>query len=173
MTTAEDAKWRRWALLGTGLLAIVAGLGWWLMPGEVERTRGLTNPIRELQVENRRSRRRVVKVADVEESEADGLLQDLEDNPDVVLTPKCRLLISYERKHVPQFTVLDTLRDQSMVFTEDDLGCLTAGGASPAVLDLAEQRPDYNALRGIKGTPGKNMTNEHEQFFNHPRNRKK
>jgi hypothetical protein len=171
-TTEEDRKWRRIAIGGGLGLVVIAGMTWWLTP-EPAPIPTTVRTVQTLQTTQQRVDRKVVKLIEQDVPSEDGL-PPLDEDPNIeVVTPKCRTLVTYERRGVPQFTVLDTLRDQAMVFTEQDLGCLTAAGASPAILDLAESRIDYNALRGIKGKPGRDLTNEHETYFNHPRNRDK
>lgn len=146
-------------------LAVLLGLVWLFTPGDTE-------PVVEVEAVDAdepfriAARRKIVAAAVLPDAEEEI---PLEEDPNIpVVTPKCKLLVTYERKKVPQYSILDTLRDQSMMFDEDDLGCLTAAGVSPAILDLAEARVDYNKQRGIKGTPGKNLTREHLTYLEHP-----
>jgi len=86
----------------------------------------------------------------------------LDEDPTIdVVTPKCRELVENERRGVLQVNLMDMVRDRGMRFTEQDLTCLTAGGASPAILSYAEDHEDYNKQQGIRGNPGRNTTREH------------
>ena len=85
-------------------------------------------------------------------------LQEVEDQPrgkaEVVIvdddgsiprTDKCELIAGWAQRGVPHYTLLDNIRDQAMLFTEDDLACLTAArDVPPIVLRFAEmyQRRD-------------------------------
>ncbi len=53
-------------------------------------------------------------------------------------TEKCQLIEGWNERHVPHFTIADNMRDQAMLFTEDDLACLTASNVPPFVLQYAE-----------------------------------
>lgn len=157
--------WAKRLGLGGGAIAILLVLIWLFGSGDTDPGRveveaaDIDEPFRQM------ARKKVVAVPGVPAEEE----IPLEEDPNIpVVTPKCKLLVSWERRKVPQFTILDNLRDQSMMFDEDDLGCITAAGVSPAILDLAENRTDYNKLRGIKGTPGRNITKEHWTYLEHP-----
>ncbi|MCB9692748.1 MAG: hypothetical protein H6736_13140 [Alphaproteobacteria bacterium] len=163
----EETK-RLWAKrAGAGLAAFLGllVLVWLFMPTSTgPRSRPQT--VGELDAPGEGARKKVVQMASV--APADEPVE-LEDDPNIpVVTPNCKLLVGYERRKVPQYSILDTLRDSSMRFDEDDLACLTAAGITPAILDLAEARVDYNKARGIKGKPGVNLTLEHETYLAHP-----
>ncbi len=159
--------WKRRAGAGLVALAILAGLAWLFAPGTVG-PRSAGTEIEALDPSTTMRRRKVERLAAFTAKDEPV---PLEEDPSIpVVTPNCKLLVSYERRHVPQFTILDTIRDGAMRFDEDDLSCLTAAGVSPAVLDLAEARIDYNKLRGIKGKPGKDLTREHWTYLEHPSN---
>lgn len=69
----------------------------------------------------------------------------LDEDPRIrVVTPKCRELITKMRRNVPSDTLLDTIRDRSMRFDDDDIQCLSVGGAKPAILDMANWQRDRN-----------------------------
>lgn len=61
------------------------------------------------------------------------------DAPDIPQTEKCTMLAGWAQRGVPHYTLLDNIRDQAMLFTEDDLACLTAArDVPPIVLRFAE-----------------------------------
>lgn len=61
------------------------------------------------------------------------------EDPDIPQTDKCTMLAGWAQRGVPHYTLLDNIRDQAMLFTEDDLACLTAArDVPPIVLRFAE-----------------------------------
>ncbi|HHO51644.1 MAG TPA: hypothetical protein ENK18_12410 [Deltaproteobacteria bacterium] len=61
------------------------------------------------------------------------------DEPNIPQTEKCTMLAGWAQRGVPHYTLLDNIRDQAMLFTEDDLACLTAArDIPPIVLRFAE-----------------------------------
>ena len=97
--------------------------------------------------------RKVVKLTEGVAPESDEPLP-LEEDPNIpVVTDTCKWIVKDERRKVPQWVMLDNLRDRGQLFVEDDIRCLTAAGVTPAILDFAERYQDQNALQGKVGTP--------------------
>ena len=69
--------------------------------------------------------------------QAEVVVVDPED-PGIPKTEKCTTIADWHARHVPDFTIADNMRDQAMLFTEDDLACLTASKVPPFVLQYAE-----------------------------------
>ncbi len=99
------------------------------------------------------AKRKVVKLTPQGEEASDEPLP-LEEDPAIpVVTETCKWIVKDERRHVPQWVMLDNLRDRGQLFVEDDIRCLTAAGVTPAILDFAERYQDQNKLQGKVGTP--------------------
>jgi len=78
----------------------------------------------------------------------------LEEDPNIpVVTSTCKWIVTDERRNVPQWVMLDNLRDRGQLFVEDDIRCLTAAGVTPALLDFAERYQDLNKAQGRVGRP--------------------
>lgn len=60
-------------------------------------------------------------------------------NPNVVMpegvphTDTCRLIAGWAQRGVPDYTILDNIRDRSMRFTDDDRSCLAAARDVPPI----------------------------------------
>ena len=114
------------------------------MPGERENRPASEPTVLDPVVMKAAQRRRTVKKvptveAVLEDTELE--LPPLDEDPAInVVTGNCRKLIGMQRRGVPQFTILDQLRDSSMRFHDDDMQCLSAGGALQSVLSLAQNR---------------------------------
>lgn len=67
-----------------------------------------------------------------------------EDERDAAIptTDKCYDIMSLKWQGTPDFIALELIRDRGMIFLEDDLACLTAEGANPAILDHVERYQD-------------------------------
>lgn len=137
--------------LGLALLALV--FLFWLFSPSVDPTTPSGADI-----EARRAKRKGKKVRIVQADAAPPVMPDylpLEEDPTIpVVTKTCKWLVTEERRNVPQWVMLDNLRDRGQTFVEDDVRCLTAAGVTPAILDFAERYMDQNRIQEIKGTPG-------------------
>ncbi|MBX2796548.1 MAG: hypothetical protein KTR31_02730 [Myxococcales bacterium] len=70
------------------------------------------------------------------------------DEPDIPQTEKCTTIAGWAQAGTPHYTLLDNIRDQAMLFTEEDLACLTAARkVPPIVLRFAEMYQDKNQKR--------------------------
>ena len=56
----------------------------------------------------------------------------------------CRMIITKMRRNTPSDTLLDMIRDQSLRFDDDDIQCMSVGGAKPAILDMANWQRQRN-----------------------------
>jgi len=60
------------------------------------------------------------------------------DGTKIPKTEQCVLIAEWTERHVPHFTIADNIRDRAMLFTEDDVACLTASTIPPFVLTYAD-----------------------------------
>ncbi|MCB9676019.1 MAG: hypothetical protein H6737_12930 [Alphaproteobacteria bacterium] len=144
---------KREYLIGAGaLLAILLALLYAFWPGD---TRVETRETARAEAGQKRASRRVRAVNPAEKA-AEAKFVELEDDPNIpVVTTTCKWIVTEERRNVPQWVMLDNLRDRGQKFQEDDIRCLTAAGVTPALLDFAERYQDQNVLQGKVGrAPG-------------------
>jgi hypothetical protein len=72
-------------------------------------------------------------------------------DPEVAtVTAPCKYIIQWTAAGSPDFVILDNLEAQAQMFDDEDLKCLTAGGASNAVLEYAERNQKSKNLNGGK-----------------------
>ena len=139
-------------MVGFGLLGVGALLLAWLALGlngagdvdEVERT---TVPVAGIDARTaewtRRQQEQGLVPIDADPEKAPPPLP-LDEDPNIrVVTANCRQLIGHQRRNVDQSTLLDIVRDGNMRFTDDDLQCMSVGGAAPSILDMAARQPKY------------------------------
>lgn len=134
----------RKVLFGVGAMLVVLGLVVWAMwPGSSEVR--VAEEVAESTSKTKKAKRKVLLAQGDVEIDED---LPLEEDPSIpVVTKTCKWIVEDERRNVPQWVMLDNLRDRGQLFVEDDLRCLTAAGVTPAILDFAERYQDRNALR--------------------------
>lgn len=139
-------------VLGFGLLAVGALLLAWLALGLRSSSDAETIQRTAVQVEGldertaawtKRQQAQDLVPIDVADTEVKPPVP-LDEDPNIrVVTPYCRQLIGHMRRNVDSSTLLDMIRDGAMRFDDDDLQCLSAAGAKPAIVDMAARAPKY------------------------------
>ncbi len=130
-----------------GGLVLAALMAWLFWPTVEVSSEGVQRSARD--DGQMRAKRKVTRLAAADEVEEDEHIP-LEEDPRIpVVTKTCKWIVTEERRNVPQWVMLDNLRDRSQRFAVDDIRCLTAAGVTPAILDFAERYEDHN--KGRKG----------------------
>lgn len=138
---------RRMGAVAAGGLLIVALLAWLFWPTAIE---GVGESRTARNVETQGPKRKVTRLAAAPAVEEDDDEIPLEEDPRIpVVTKTCKWIVTEERRNVPQWVMMDNLRDRGQRFAPDDIRCLTAAGVTPAILDYAEMYEDHN--KGRKG----------------------
>lgn len=66
---------------------------------------------------------------------------------DPIATPHCAIINQWHDRRVPMWVILDNMEAQSMMFTVEELGCLTASPTPPGILTWAENHEVWSADR--------------------------
>lgn len=132
---------------------VVVALLWWLMSPSVDTTPS-GRDIAELRAKRKAGKGKLRAVPTAQSLPEPENWLPLEEDPNIpVVTKTCKWIVTEERRNVPQWVMLDNLRDRSQLFVEDDIRCLSAAGVTPAILDYAERYIDKNKLQGNVGRP--------------------
>lgn len=125
------------AIIVVLVFALIAA--WLMMPSyetEVETAQPAPLPVAPVAAD-------LEEVPDAPPGEVEVVIID--EDGTIPRTEKCETIAGWAQRGVPHYTLLDNIRDQAMLFTEDDLACLTAAEkVPPIVLRFAEmyQRRD-------------------------------
>jgi hypothetical protein len=153
MSTAPSSSRNPVRFVVAGLAAaVIVALLWWLMsPTEVNTTPS-GRDVAEMRAKRKAAKGKVRAVPATAAKPTEWL--PLEEDPAIpVVTATCKWIVTDERRNVPQWVMLDNLRDRGQLFVEDDIRCLSAAGVTPAILDFAERYIDRNKQQGIVGRP--------------------
>lgn len=152
MSNSSGTSRNRWIAAGVSLAVLAVFAVWMLWPPGAKKS-GTAEVLAERQA------RRKAKLKMKMIPPGDAVLPTpeylpLEEDPTIpVVTKTCKWIVTDERRNVPQWVMLDNLRDRGQLFVEDDIRCLTAAGVTPAILDFAERYQDQNKIQGKVGRP--------------------